>query len=147
MDILFEISALSVLPFWGLAIFAPHRALTKRVMSSPWIVMPPIVCYLLLAVPHLPEMVDAMIGPSLDTIAPLFGSRWGTNMLWAQVGAWDLLAGRWMYLDSQKREISAWIVSPILFVTIFFGPIGFALYALVRVGLHFRGAPALEEPA
>ena len=68
-------------------------------------------------------------------------SIWGANMVWAQIGAWDLLAGRWMYLDSRKREISAWIVGPILFVTIFFGPIGFALYALVRLGDHFRGSP------
>ena len=46
--------------------------------------------------------------------------------------------GRWAYLDSRERRISAWLMAPVLFLTLMLGPIGFGLY------LALRSLPALS---
>ena len=71
---------------------------------------------------------------------PLGFGRWGLGnpnrrrRVWGSAGASDLFVGRWIYLDAREREIHHAIVAPLLIVTIFFGPIGFALYGLILVG-------------
>jgi hypothetical protein len=73
MTFLFHFSAMIVLPFWLAMIVVPSAKLTSRLVGSPWIILPPVVCYLA-------------------------------------------------------------FVAPPLIVTLFFGPIGFGLYGLVRAG-------------
>jgi hypothetical protein len=51
---------------------------------------------------------------------------------WLHMLPGDLLFGRWMYLDSQKRGLSPWFASPMLFVTCISGSIGFMLYLMGR---------------
>ncbi|MCB0074886.1 MAG: DUF4281 domain-containing protein, partial [Caldilineaceae bacterium] len=51
---------------------------------------------------------------------------------WVHFLAFDLFVGRWVYLDSRARGITAWLVSPILFVVLMLGPLGFLLYMAVR---------------
>ena len=46
--------------------------------------------------------------------------------------AFDLFVGRWVYLDSRERGISAWLMAPILLVVLMLGPLGFILYLVVR---------------
>ncbi len=74
------------------------------------------------------------MNPTLDTVATLLGSEAGATIGWVHFLAFDLFVGRWAYLDSQKRSISAWLMAPILYFTLMLGPIGFLLYLLVRAG-------------
>jgi hypothetical protein len=41
--------------------------------------------------------------------------------------------GRWAYLDSRQRGITAWLASPILFLILMVGPLGLLLYLTVRL--------------
>ncbi len=61
-----------------------------------------------------------MSGPIIATIS------------WAHFLAIDLFIGYWMYLDSRERNLTAWIVSPILGVAFMFSPIGFLFYLAAR---------------
>jgi hypothetical protein len=56
--------------------------------------------------------------------------------------AFDLFVGRWIYLDSQERRISAWLVAPVLFLTLMLGPAGFLLYLAVRSAVATSPVPA-----
>lgn len=40
--------------------------------------------------------------------------------------------GRWIYLDSQERRVSAWVLAPVLFLTLMLGPAGLLFYLVIR---------------
>lgn len=97
---LFEISFVLAAPFWLLMIFLPGRAVTARVAASPLTVLPVLAVYLAMAVPVLPELWTAVSSPDIDTFRDLTALSNGAGAVWAQVIAWDLLLGQWMFLES-----------------------------------------------
>jgi hypothetical protein len=64
---------------------------------------------------------------------------------WLHMLPGDLFIGQWIYLDSQKRNLSPWLVSPTLFLTLMSGSIGFILYLIVAAMSHVRSA-RLDNP-
>jgi len=135
MTLLFNTMTLVVLPFWFLMIVLPRWKWTQKIIASPWIILPPVLGYSLLSVPHMPELVAVFMNPTPDTVASALSKPWGGTMFWAYAAAFDLFVGRWMYFDAQEREIHpVWVGFP-LFIAIFLGPLGFLLYTIVR-GIH-----------
>lgn len=144
-DFFFHFSAAVVLPFWAAMIVFPGAGWTDKLVRSPLIILPPIVCYLYFALPHLPELAAVFVNASPETLAVALAEPWAAGMFWAYAGAFDLFVGRWMYLDARERGISHLFVAPALIVAIFLGPVGFTLYALVRA-LHRRPLPDAPSP-
>ena len=144
MDFLFHFSAISVLPFWALMILMPKSELTSRVVRSPWIILPPTLCYLAFLIPNLPAALASFESPSPQSLAEMMAQPWAASLFWAYAGAFDLFVGRWIFFDAHDRAISAVYVSPILFVCIFFGPLGFILYTLARTATASRLQPAAD---
>lgn len=62
---------------------------------------------------------------------------------WLHMLPGDLFAGRWIHLDSRKRDVHPWLVSLGLVVTFASGSIGFLLYLLLRVWAAFLKRPRL----
>ena len=75
-----------------------------------------------------------MSGGSLAPIARLLGTPAGATIAWAHFLAFDLLVGRWAYLDSREQGLSAWAMAPVLLLTFMLGPLGFLAYLAVRAG-------------
>src|SRR6266705_1226895 len=94
--------------------------------------------FALLVVPRLGEVWLAVANPKLSEVAALLGSPAGAAIAWVHFLAFDLLIGRWMYLDSREREISACLMAPMLFATLMLGPIGLLLYLTVRLAAERR---------
>ena len=136
METLFKPSGLMVLPFWGLMIFLPGRRVTQRLMSSPLISATPAAFYAALVIPRFAEVWRAVSSPELSGVAAILGSPAGAMIGWLHFLAFDLFVGRWIYLDSRERGVSAWVMAPVLFLTLMLGPCGFLLYLMVR---HARG--------
>ena len=134
-DFLFHGSAIVVLPFWFAMIAFPRADWTGRMIATPWIILPPVVCYLLLGLPHVAELVGAFGEPSPENLAAIMSQPWAASLFWAYAGAFDLFVGRWMFLDAQERGFSPVWVSPVLFITIFFGPLGFLLYGGMAIAV------------
>jgi hypothetical protein len=132
MDTLFSFSNLLVMPFWLLMIFLPHWRWSKRIISSIWIVVPAAALYALLILPGLVNLIPALLSPTLAGIAALLGTPEGATIAWVHFLAFDLFVGRWVYLDSHQRGVSAWLTSPTLFFILMFGPLGLLLYLGVR---------------
>jgi hypothetical protein len=132
METIFALSGLLVMPFWLMMIALPHWRWTRRVMRSPLVGAAPALLYLALALPRLGELLAAVTNPTLPGIAALLGTPAGATLAWAHFLAFDLLVGRWAYLDSQERGIGAWVMAPVLFFTLMLGPIGFLGYLGVR---------------
>ena len=144
MEEVFRLSNLFVLPFWVLMLFVPRWRWTGRVMSSPWVAAGPAVLYALLVIPRLPEHAPVLLRPELGEIAGLLGTHAGATIGWAHFLAFDLLVGRWIYLDARRLGVSAWLVAPALFLTLLFGPLGFLLYLCLRTASGRANRPGTE---
>ena len=132
MELIFNLSNLVVMPFWLAMIFAPHWKVTQATLRSLWVVVPPALLYTALVLPALPELVRLTSSPSFELIASGLGTPAGAAAVWAHLVTFDLMAGRWIYLDSQERNLSAWLISPVLFLTLMLGPVGMLSYLILR---------------
>jgi hypothetical protein len=132
METVFRLSSFLTLPFWALMILLPRWRWTERVMRSPLVSLAPAALYATLVFPHLGVIFPAVVRPTLAGIMALLGSPAGATIAWVHFLAFDLFVGRWIYLDSHEREISAWFMAPLLFLTLMLGPAGFLLYLAVR---------------
>jgi hypothetical protein len=132
MDRLFSFSNLLVMPFWALMIVLPRWRWTERIIRSPLIVVPLALMYAALVVPQIRSLFAQLSNPSLRGVAELLGTPEGAMIGWIHFLAFDLFVGRWAYLDSRKRRISAWLMAPVLFAILMFGPLGFEIYLAVR---------------
>ncbi|MBP2334592.1 hypothetical protein JOF41_000770 [Saccharothrix coeruleofusca] len=129
---LFGITFWLTVPFWGLMIFAPRWRWTPRVVSSPLIAVPPLVVYTALVVGHLPQLWSTMSAPDLTTLREFTTTPWGASAVWAQVIAWDLLIGAWMYRESRRLGLHPLLMGPLLVFTIILSPFGFAVFLAIR---------------
>ena len=121
---------LTVLPFWLAMILAPGWRGTQRLMARPWGVLAPVLAYLVMVVPRLPEILPVVARPELPAVAALLSTPAGAAIAWAHFLAFDLFVGRWIYLDGRERQLSAWVLSPILLLTLLLGPLGLLAYGL-----------------
>ena len=142
METLFAQSAIAVMPFWALMVAAPRWKVTRRVMPSLWPLVPAAVLYAALVIPRLAELFPLLARPTLAQIAPLLGSPEGATIGWVHFLAFDLFVGRWIYLDAQARGHRARWTSPVLLLTLLFGPLGLLTYLAARAaaGPHHTAA-------
>jgi hypothetical protein len=133
MNAIFRLSNFLVLPFWALMIVLPRWRWTERTMKSVLVVVGPALVYGTLVLPHLPVIWPAVTRPTLAGVAQLLGSPMGATIAWAHFLAFDLFVGRWIYWDGRERRISPVLISPVLFLTLMLGPLGFLLYIVVRI--------------
>ncbi|MFH8793599.1 ABA4-like family protein [Streptomyces sp. NPDC017941] len=140
---LFEFSFWLAAPVWLLMIFAPGWGPTARVAASPLTVVPVLAVYFALAVPVLPELWSAVSSPDIDTFRELTARAQGAGAMWAQVIAWDLLLGQWMFREARRLGVHPLVTGPLLVLAILLSPFALALFLVVRAGLVRRTrAPA-----
>jgi hypothetical protein len=132
IEILFTISNLVVMPFWLLMIFAPRWLWTNKIMEQLWPIVIPALIYAGLLLTQLGGDISALLNPSLAGITALLAQPQAALIAWVHFLAFDLFAGRWVYLDSRQRRVSAWLASPALFLILMAGPLGFLIYLLLR---------------
>lgn len=141
LTLMFWLSTISVLPFWLLIIFLPRWPLTRRIMKSLLPILLPAslhTAFVVMLLRSRPDLKD-----DYSSLLPLTPSKVIAKMTepdiatasWLHMLPGDLLMGRWIYFDSQKRKLSPWLISPTLSLTLTSGPIGFVVYWIVRA-LH-----------
>ncbi|MFE9020432.1 ABA4-like family protein [Streptomyces sp. NPDC007808] len=142
---LFELSFWLAAPVWLLMIFAPAWGPTARIAGSPWTVVPVLLVYLALAAAVFPELWTAVRSPDLDAFRDLTALADGAGAIWAQVIAWDLLIGQWMYGEARRLGIPALLMGPLLVLTILLSPFGLLVFLCLRAAWS-RRAPAGPRP-
>ncbi len=149
MNAIFDASSLLVMPFWALMVFAPTWRVTKRIIDTalPWIVMPACLLYAVLVIPDVANVWTTVSNPELASIQALLATPAGATIAWVHFLAFDLFVGRWVYLDSRRWQLPAWLVAPTLFLTLMLGPVGLLTYLGVRALLQQRRLPASLEQA
>jgi hypothetical protein len=130
---LFGLTFLVAAPFWALMILLPRWSGTARIVGSPLIVVPPVLIYAVLVLPALGDVLPAVASPTLESVRGLLGTDTGAAAGWAHFIAFDLFVGRWIWLDSRERAVPALVMAPVLLLTIMLGPLGLAVYLVLRL--------------
>lgn len=131
-ETLFQIVNLAVLPFWAMMIFLPRWTWTRRILVQPYFLLPWAVLYVILVVPGLLDVLPTLLQPTLESISTLLGKPEAALIGWIHFLVFDLFVGRWIYRESRERNLSAWLISPILFLTLMLGPAGLMAYLAIR---------------
>jgi hypothetical protein len=142
---LFELSFLLAAPVWLLMIFAPGWSWTSRIAASPLTAVPILLVYLALAAPVLPELWAAVRDPDLEAFRDLTALADGAAAIWAQVIAWDLLLGQWMFLQSRRLGIHPLAMGPLLVLTILFSPIGLLVFLALRAARRTQSKSVVRD--
>ena len=137
-QLLFTLTFPLAAPFWALMILAPGWSVTRRVIGSPLIVVPPVLVYAALVLPQFAPVFAAVASPELPGVAALLATPVGAAAGWAHFIAFDLFVGRWIYLDSRDRGIHPLIAAPVLVLTILLGPLGLLVHVVLRAALPDR---------
>ena len=132
--LLFQIVNVLPLPIWLLWMLAPSSRLSRTVARSVWPWMALGAAYVaFLAMAFADGLEPAGFG-SLDGVMRLFDSRWATLAGWTHYVCFDLFVARWIMNDAP--DAGYWL-SPILLLTLMFGPAGLLCYLAVRGPLGF----------
>ena len=135
LETVYSIVNISVMPAWVLLMLAPNWHFTKRFVQAAF--MP-----LILAASYIYFLgwsmffgggADGAGMGSLSAVMTLFDSPVSVIGGWIHYLAFDLFVGAWIVRDGQRRGIGALLRFPCLFFTLMFGPIGLAMYFIVRL--------------
>jgi len=132
-DQAFSIVNTGILPFWLLLAVFPFARATRVLVHAAWLP-------LLLAAIYAAYIIVAMTGPSneeagfssLAAVMAIFANPTGALVGWVHYLVFDLFIGAWQVRDAQRRGIPHFAVIPCLFLTLMLGPVGLALYLLLR---------------
>jgi hypothetical protein len=133
LDWSFVIPMIAVMPFWALMILAPTWQRTRQIVQSPWIAVIPALAYAIVTLPNLMDVLPVFAPPTLDSLTQFLGTPAGAAIAWTHFLAFDLLIGRWIYLDSQRQGFSVILTGLILVPAFMLAPLGWLLYLLMRV--------------
>jgi hypothetical protein len=132
MSLLFDLAFYAAAPFWALMILAPTWSWTARIVGTPWLVSPVLIVWAVAAAPVVGPLWTVVTSPSLTGFTALLADPAAVTAVWAQIIAWDLFVGRWMYLDSRARRVHPLLMAPLLVLTVLLSPIGLPLYLAIR---------------
>lgn len=141
MDHIFQYASLLALLGWVALLLAlavpPAR---KLVLGLTGVVIP-----LLFAIAYVALLATAHAKGGFGSIAQvraLFESDGALTAGWLHYLAFDLFVGTWIVRDGLERGVWRLAIVPCLGLTFMFGPAGFLLYLLIRLGF-LRRKPAV----
>jgi len=115
---------------WLLMAVAPRWKWTKRLVLSGLYPLLFALVYLALILGYFGEAEGDF--QSLAGVSALFQNPFALTAGWIHYLCFDMMIGAWEVTDSQKHNISHWLIIPCLFLTLMFGPIGLLAYFVVR---------------
>lgn len=113
------------MPFW-LALMFPSWRLARWVAFVPLFVLAGCLTYAWALVQAPPG------GSTFADVLRFFSGEWGAVTVWLHVVVVDFLAGVFVARDGRRLGVSAWVMAPVLVVTLFFAPLGVAAWLLLR---------------
>jgi hypothetical protein len=133
LERIFSLAGMVVLPCWILLAVMPGWKWTQRLATFAAPLLIAGVYVWLLAAHPAPKGGGFS---SLAQVAVLFSSPYALLAGWIHYLAFDLFTGAWEARDAVRLGISRWVVLPCLLLTFLFGPLGLALYLLVKVAMR-----------
>lgn len=141
---LFHAAGAAVLPCWLLLLAAPRWRWTQRICTF---VFPLLIAatYAWLLFAHPAPQGGGF--NSLAQVSALFSSPFALLAGWLHYLAFDLFIGAWEARDGLRVGLSRWLLLPCQVLTLLFGPLGLALYLLLKLALRRELGAAKELAA
>jgi len=132
MNAIFLAATVGVGPFWFLMAFRPRASITHRLMRTPWPVVVIGLVYASLVLPNVGAILATLLSPTLTAISTSLATPEGSLAVWLHVLAFDLMVGRFIWLDGLTRGVGAPLRLAALALALMFGPIGLLLHLALR---------------
>ena len=126
-----------VLPAWLLLVFAPRWRWTERLVHAGLVPLLFGAAYATILLTVADGSPDGSF-LTLDGVEAIFTSRQATAAAWIHYLIFDLFCGAWQVRDARRLGIPHLAVVPCLVLTLMLGPIGLALYVVLRGVLRKR---------
>ena len=125
------------LPIWIIWMAAPRSRPARALAASTW-------SWVLLGLAYAGAIGMTLAGPaaegasffSLSGVMALFDTEWGAFAGWIHYLCFDLFVGRWILNDAPEAGRR---LTPILFLTLMFGPLGLLSYLALRPWIRGGG--------
>jgi Domain of unknown function (DUF4281) len=130
-DQLFQLVNSMAMLAWLLLIIAPKWAWTGKTVMGLVITLFCIIYIYLISQSIKAE--DFKSFSSLAGVMQLFTHEGAVLAGWVHYLAFDLMVGLFIVNDSQKNDLSHWLIIPCLLFTFMLGPVGLCLYLLMRL--------------
>ena len=132
LDQWFAIAGQVAMAGWLILIFLPRR--WPLLLALPRFVIPFAISliYAGFAMSHIFTVEGGGFG-SLDQVAALFSSREMLLAGWVHYLAFDLFVGGWIAVEADKIGLNRVVQAPILLATFMLGPVGLALFLVIRL--------------
>lgn len=133
LERLFSMAGMVVLPCWVMLAVAPQWRWSQRLATF---VAPLLIAglYVWLLAGHATPKGGGF--NSLAQVMVLFSSPYAVLAGWVHYLAFDLFTGAWEARDAARLGLSRWVVLPCLVLTFLFGPLGLAMYLVVKLGMR-----------
>ena len=136
---------------WVILLFVPRR--WPQLLWLPRFIIPfgLSLLYAGLAMSHMLTVEGGGFG-SLAEVKTLLSNDWALLAGWVHYLAFDLFIGGWIAVKADEVGLSRIIQVPILIATFMAGPLGLALFMVMRAGYFREGPranamPMVGEPA
>lgn len=150
-ELLFNLLNLSVMPAWALLILAPKWSITEKLVHS---MLYPVMLGLFYAICMGVSIFTDITGhvafegavdfTTVEGVRNIFGNDMGVMIGWAHYLVFDLFVGAWSARDARRRGFNHFILIPCLLLTFMLGPVGLALYLVLRLAMK-KGGWGLKE--
>lgn len=130
-DQIFKLVSSIAMLAWLLLIIAPKWEGTGKTLMGLVITLFCIIYIYLISQSIKAE--DFKSFSSLPGVMQLFTQEGAVLAGWVHYLAFDLMAGLFIVNDSQKNNLSHWLIIPCLLFTFMLGPVGLFLYLLIRL--------------
>ena len=137
IEMIYIWSNLGVLPFWFVLIIFPNSKISKVFITSvfPIFILSLAYSYLLYIayVDGYNFLQNFNLYLGLSRVSNLFEDQSFLILFWIHFLAMNLFCGGWIVKDSQMFGMNKLLVSLPLIITYLVGPIGIALYWIIRI--------------
>ena len=128
---------IGVLPFWFILIFLPKTKFCKIFVTSvfPILIFSIVYLYLIFEIYktgfNLFDSFNLYLG--LDELLNIFSEKNFIILFWIHLLAINLFCGSWIARDSQRFNISKYLIFIPLVLSYFIGPLGIFVYWLIKI--------------
>jgi hypothetical protein len=135
LEIVFKFLTFTPGPLWITLFFFPKNRTAMLVFDAfLWIAAG---LFAVQAAPDLAKALPIIASPTLDGVVGMFSTRESIVLAWNHFIIADLWIGRWIAHDCVRLGVGGWMRVPLLFVVLFFGPLGLFVYLIFRA-LKYR---------
>jgi hypothetical protein len=132
LNLLFKLGSSIALLGWILLLLSPWFFRYGLMINRCLIVIVLAIAYSALVLVHWGQLQGGF--DTLDNVILLFSQPEAVVAGWLHYLAFDLFVGCWIVQQSKQEQVPFLLIIPCLLLTFMFGPAGYLLFTIVRIG-------------